>query len=292
MIESVLSLTNLIKRYGDKPVLDGVSLDIPKGSVFGLIGKNGAGKSTLLKCALGLIRSWQGSARILGEETRALSAVAKARIGYVAQPPAMLTWMTVADMIAYTGGFYPHWNQDLVTRLVRDWDLRAKDVVGKLSPGQAQRLALVLALGHEPDLLVLDEPAGSLDPEGRRALLKELLAVVGGGERTVLLSTHITSDLERVADRVAVLKDGRIVFAGELGELKDSVKRLRVAATAPLPASVDIPGVISYAGTGGTGLATVRGDVAAAARRFSNDFGASVEVEDLNLEDIFLELHR
>ena len=147
-----------------------------------------------------------------------------------------------------------------------------------------------MALGHEPDLLVLDEPAASLDPVARRQFLETLLAMVG--ERTVLLSTHITSDLERVADRVAVLKDGKIVYSGELDALKDSVKRLHVEAAAPLPnGSFGVPGMLHAKVTGNEAVVSVQDFTADLPERIAQQWSASVAVHDLNLEDIFLELH-
>ena len=159
-----------------------------------------------------------------------------------------------------------------------------------MSVGQTQKLAIILALGHEPDLLVLDEPAASLDPVARRQFLETLLDMVGA--RTVLFSTHITSDLERVADRVAVLKDGKIVYSGELDALKDSVKRLHVQATAPLPnGSFRVPGMLHAKVTGNEAVVSVQDFTADLPERIAQQWSASVAVQDLNLEDIFLELH-
>src|SRR5262249_48425380 len=151
-----------------------------------------------------------GEVLVLGEAAWELSAAAKERLGYVPQQIDLYPWMTIRQITAYTGAFYPRWNKPLVERLLRAWEMKPGGGVGPLSVGQMQKLAIILALGHEPDLLVLDEPAAGLDPMARRQFLETLLEMVG--ERTVLFSTHITSDLERVADRIAVLKDGKIVY--------------------------------------------------------------------------------
>jgi ABC-2 type transport system ATP-binding protein len=147
----------------------------------------------------------------------------------------------------------------LVDKLVAQWELDTKARIGPLSVGQMQKLALVLALGHEPKLLVLDEPVASLDPGGRRAFLRTILDMAMDGETTVLFSTHITSDLERVADRVAILKDGAITYHGELDALKDDVKRLHITAQRDLPATLNIPGTLSEQVNGCEAVATVRG---------------------------------
>src|SRR4051812_5017987 len=200
--------------------------------------------------------------------------------------------MRVRQLINYTAAFYPRWNDRLVGRLLYEWELNAEDKVGLLSVGTLQKLAIVLALGHEPKLLVLDEPAASLDPGARRDFLRTLLEIAGQGERTILFSTHITSDLERVADRVAILRAGKIVYHGELDELKDSVKRLHVTSDRPLPPSFWVPGAVQAKVEGNEALVSVREIQPQVLEDIRRDYGASVGVQDLNLEDIFLELHR
>lgn len=215
-----IELRGIVKSYGEKHVLTGLDLDVPKGSVLGLLGTNGAGKTTLIKCALGLIRPQRGEARLLGADSWNLSAEAKARIGYVPQVVNLYPWMKVRHLIDYTAAFYPNWNYALVDRLTDEWDIPREDRTGLLSVGQLQKVAIVLALGHEPEVILLDEPAASLDPLARRQFLQMIIELAEPGKRTVLFSTHITSDLERVADRVAVLKSGRIAWQGTLEDLK------------------------------------------------------------------------
>jgi ABC-2 type transport system ATP-binding protein len=290
MSETMLDLRGVSKSFGHKPVLKEVDLSLSAGSVMGLVGKNGTGKTTLVKCALGLQRPQLGDIRILGEPAWKLSAAGKERLGYVPQKIDLSPWMKIRQITAYTGAFYPRWNKALVERLLREWELNPEDRVGPLSVGQTQKLAIILALGHEPDLLVLDEPAASLDPMARRQFLETLLDMVGA--RTVLFSTHITSDLERVADRVAVLKDGKIVYSGELDAPKDSVKRLHVQSVAPLPnGSFRVPGMLYAKVTGNEAVVSVQDFTADLPERIAQQWSASVAVQDLNLEDIFVELH-
>jgi ABC-2 type transport system ATP-binding protein len=220
-MKTALSFTNVAKSFGPKAVLRGVNLDVPVGSVVGLLGANGSGKTTLLKCAVGLLRPQAGECLLLGEPSLNLSPTAKARLGYVPQVISLYPWMRVADLIRYCGSFYPTWNHTLVDELAGQWEIERNDRVGVLSVGQMQKVAILLAVAHEPDLLVLDEPAASLDPAARRQFLQLIIDLPDPGKRTVLLSTHITSDLERIADRVAIMRDGRIVYDGLLEELKD-----------------------------------------------------------------------
>jgi ABC-2 type transport system ATP-binding protein len=221
MSESTIELHGIVKSYGKKSVLNGLDLSVKKGSVLGLLGTNGAGKTTLIKCALGLIRPQSGEARLLGEPAWTLSAEAKSRIGYVPQIINLYPWMKVHQVIDYTSAFYPNWNHDLVARLIKELDIPIGDRIGPLSVGQLQKVAILLALGHEPDLLILDEPAASLDPLARRQFLQMIIDLAEPNKRTVLFSTHITSDLERVADSAAVLKSGVIAWHGLLEALKE-----------------------------------------------------------------------
>ena len=287
----VLEMRAVSKMYSGRSVLDRLNLEIPTGSVVGLLGKNGAGKTTLLRCALGLAKPQHGTVTIMGEPAWNLSVSAKEHIGYVPQSPQLYPWMQVRHIIAYTGSFYLRWNSKLVDRLVRDWKISPTRRAGTLSVGELQKLAIVLALGHEPDLLVLDEPVASLDPGARREFLKVLLDIAAGGKRSVIFSTHITSDLERVADRVAILQNGQISFFGDLGELKDQIKRLRLTSCNTFPERFELPGLLSQRIEGNRALVTTRLLTAELVNQFESQWHASVEVQDLNLEEIFLELH-
>ena len=258
---------------------------------MGLLGTNGSGKTTLIQCLLGLLQITSGSAAIFGEEPWHLSAEAKARLAYVPQVVKFYAWMNVRQMIDYTAAFYPTWDMDLCNRMVEIWELDEKKKVSTLSVGQQQRLGLVISMGHRPELLILDEPAASLDPKGRRELLRTILEQQEGEIKTVLFSTHITSDLERVASHVAILREGVTDYFGRLDDLKDSVKRLRITSATTLPMSFSVPGAIRTEVYGSTAVVAVAEVNDALTTQLESDWNANVTVEDLNLEDIFLELH-
>lgn len=292
MTDAVIQMHNVTKRFGEKTVLDGLTYSLRPGTVTGLLGTNGSGKTTMLKCALGLQTTQEGISTVFGEPSTELSAASKARLAYVPQEISLYPWMKVRQIIAYIRAFYPRWNDQLIARLVSEWNLPVEDRVGTLSTGQAQKLAIVMALGHEPELLILDEPVASLDPDARRRFLATLLEIAMSGNRTVLFSTHITSDLERVADQVALLQDGRISYDDELSSLKDSVKRLRISVPDRLPDDLEaIPGLLNCDRNGTSAVVSVRNFEATLPQRLRQEWQAEVNVEDLNLEEIFLELH-
>jgi len=263
-----------------------------KGSVSGLLGRNGAGKTTLIKMILGLLKTTSGQICVFDEDPWQLSDQAKERIGYVPQSDRCYPWLTVKQLIFYTASFYKNWNMELIERLTAEWRIDPKASIGTLSEGQAQKVAILLALGHEPELLILDEPVASLDPLSRRQFLKMILEFVADRECTVFFSTHITSDLERVADHVAILNEGMISFSGELEALKDQVKRLRIIGAVPDPQDIGIGEIIHYEKANGDAIMTVRDFSPQMKDRLACQFGREIQIEDLNLEEIFLEMSR
>ncbi len=291
-MRNIIYLQDVSKGYGRKVVLDGVSLAVPEGMVIGLLGTNGAGKTTLLKCLLGLLKVDAGKASILGEDPWHLSAAVKAGIGYVPQGYRPYPWLQAGRLIEYTASFYPQWNTALAAQLVKDWKLDLSVRVDTLSEGELQKLLIILALGHEPPLLVFDEPVASLDPVARREFLKTILDVVAERPCTVLFSTHITSDLERIADTVAVLRAGTIDFCGGIDVLKESVKRVRLYCPTGVLPDMGQEGVINSYVRGQQAILTVRDYSDARRESLEKTFGALVDVEDLNLEEIFLEMNR
>ncbi len=214
-------LRGVSKSFGGQQVLKQLDWQAEPGQVIGLLGRNGAGKSTLMECMLGLREIDAGTATIFGEPVDALSDAARARLAYVPQQSDLFEWMTPRQMLSYFKAFYPRWNQAKVDALLARW-LTASLLdkrIGNLSGGEKQRLSIVRALAHDPELLILDEPVASLDPAGRRDFLRELIERGIEHETTMIFSTHILSDLERVALDVAFIKDGKITIQQPLDSL-------------------------------------------------------------------------
>lgn len=216
-----IKIRGLNKSFESQSVLSQLDWDIEAGSIVGLLGRNGAGKSTLIECLLGLRENNGGSVELFGEPVKDLSPEVKAKIGYVPQNSDLFDWLTPRQMLNYFKALYPHWNETKVNDLMQRWELPYDKVISKFSGGQKQRLAIIRALAHDPELLILDEPVASLDPAGRRDFLREIVDSVIDQNTTILFSTHILSDLERVAMKVAFLSKGKIVHQQELDDLME-----------------------------------------------------------------------
>ncbi|WP_374434695.1 ABC transporter ATP-binding protein [Inhella sp.] len=221
-----VQIEGLRLAYGrnSRPVLTGLDWQLQPGQVVGLLGRNGAGKTTLLEALLGLREPQAGQVQLFGQPANHLDDAARARIGYVPQQSDLFEDLSPRQLLAYFRSFYPRWNEAKAEGLLSRWELPQDQLIGQLSVGQQQRLSIIRALAHEPDLLVLDEPVASLDPLGRRDFLRELVEQVLDRGTTVVFSTHILSDLERVAFNVAFLKGGRISLQGPLDELLEQCR--------------------------------------------------------------------
>jgi ABC-2 type transport system ATP-binding protein len=241
MSERILELNRLVKGFDAMPVLEGITAEVRRGDVIGLLGLNGSGKTTLLETALGLAVPDDGSVTLFGQTASAMQDESvKHRIGFVPQQDELVETMKGKDFLGLIRKFYAHWNDALVARLAREWAVPLDKPANKLSVGQRQKLSILVALGHEPELIVLDEPVASLDPVARRAFLKELVDMVSGGERTILFSTHIVGDVERIASRVWILKDGQLLVDEPLDSLKEAAVGIALSGKRQMPANVNI----------------------------------------------------
>lgn len=217
---------DLCLSYGKQTVLKNLNWKLMPGQVVGLLGRNGAGKTTVLETLLGLREPHSGQVHLFDLPVSKLSDDNRARIGYVPQRSDLFETFTAQQLLDYFKSFYPRWNTSKVEGLMSRWDVPAHQSIALMSGGQQQRLSIIRALAHEPDLLVLDEPVASLDPAGRRDFLRELVGQVLDRGTTVVLSTHILSDLERVAFNVAFMRDGHISIQAPLDELLDQTRQV------------------------------------------------------------------
>lgn len=289
MTDIVVQVSSLSKSFASQPVLRNVGWSIREGKVIGLLGRNGAGKSTLLQTMLGLSEPDSGSVTIYGDDVRSLSDATRAKIGYVPQQPDLFDWMTPTQMLAYFKALYPAWNTPKVEGLLERWGfdtVQRKKPIASLSGGQRQRLSIIRALAPDPSLLVLDEPVSSLDPAGRREFLRELIDDVVERNTTVVFSTHILSDLERVALDVAILRDGRIALEGEMDALLEETCRI-VGSSAAL-GGMRMTGEIRRTSDGAGGSVIVA-RLSPSERAALLGMDHSVRIEPVNLEELFVE---
>jgi ABC-2 type transport system ATP-binding protein len=222
MSEPVINVSELTRRFGDTTALASVSLSLPRGAVYGLVGVNGAGKTTLIRHILGLLRAESGSVRVFGLDPIADPVAVLSRIGYLSEENDLPVWMRVDELIRYSRAFYPAWDDAYAEELRRAFALDPAAKIRSLSRGQKARAGLLVALAYRPELLVLDEPSSGLDPIVRRDILGAVIRTIADEGRTVLFSSHLLEEVEQVADHVTMISRGRIVLSARLEAIRAS----------------------------------------------------------------------
>ena len=218
----VINITELTRRFGNTTALDSVSLSLPRGAVYGLVGANGAGKTTLIKHILGLLKAESGSVRIFGLDPVAEPVAVLSRIGYLSEENDLPGWMRVGELMRYSRAFYRNWDDRYAEELRQAFTLDPSARIKDLSKGQKSRAGLIVALAYRPELLVLDEPSSGLDPIVRRDLLGAVMRTIADEGRTVLFSSHLLDEVEQVADHVTMIRQGTIVMSAPLADIKRS----------------------------------------------------------------------
>lgn len=286
--EPMVKIQGLCKRFGRTEALSGVDLEILPGRIVGLLGANGAGKSTLLRHIIGLYLADAGQCLTFGRDAAKLGPRVLGRIGYVHQEGELLDWMTVGQLIRYVGTYYKEWNTQLEDRYVKDYEIPTKARVGSLSPGQRQKLAILLAIGFEPDLLILDEPASALDPIARARFLDLLLEIIQNEDRTIIISSHILSDVEKVIDHVVIMKEGRMLVDCGFDELREGFARVRVGTVGgELPVELPFTNVVHCRRDNGQAILTVRDCGLQQLQEQAQGMNCEIEVTPLSLEEIY-----
>jgi ABC-2 type transport system ATP-binding protein len=279
-----LEIHGLSKDYGDFRLKD-VTFTVPRGYVCGLIGPNGAGKTTVIKLILNLIRRDGGEVRAFGLDTIRDEVAVKSRIGFVHDTPRFYEHLSLRRVRDTVAPFYPKWDGALFGRLLREFDLPPGKRFSRLSRGMKTKFALALALSHDADLLILDEPTSGLDPVFRRRFLEMLRGVIQDEGKAVLFSTHITSDLERIADYITFIRDGAIVFSSSRDEVLDTWAVVKGGPELEEPGIRDL-----FRGVrrGEFGIQALTDDAPGARRRLGRD----AVIERASLEDIMFYLTR
>lgn len=269
-------LEDVVYRFGSVKALDGLSLAVRQGEVYGFLGRNGAGKTTTLRLLMGILRPHGGSIELLGSRVRRVPVSLKRRIGHVSQEPTFYPWMNAQQLGGFVGSFYPTWDAAEYLRLLRMLDAPADRRAAELSGGTRSKLGLALALAPRPELLLLDEPTAGLDPVARAEFNDQLMILQRERGTTVFFSSHLVGEVEKLADRVGIVQAGRARFEGSVAHLRESVRRLAFADDA-------VP----------EGFQRLRGDIFRAdPARWDLAGSGGLSAEKLSLEDIFLAFAR
>jgi len=242
---AVIELVHVTKRFGTHSALSDFSLEVPRGVVFALLGENGAGKTTAIRLMLGLTEPTRGEVRVLGLDSGRDGLTIRRRVGYLPERPTLYDWMTAGEIGWFTAGFYGDNFEQQFRTLMAGFRVPLDRKLHQLSKGMRAKVALSLAMAHEPELLILDEPTSGLDTMVRREFLESMVDIAATG-RTVLLSSHQIGEVERVADIVAIVHAGRLLVVERLDQLKQSTQQLTITvndAAAPLPG---LPGQTIY----------------------------------------------
>jgi ABC-2 type transport system ATP-binding protein len=293
---AAIEIHNLVVKYGSKRAVDGLTFRVPAGTIFGFLGPNGSGKTTTIKTLLGFRPPDGGSARVLGYDVVSQSLQVRARVGYVSETNSLYDFLTIPQLCAFCRSLSPEWNQQVVDRYIGLFGLPPREKVGRLSKGMKSQLALSLALGGNPDLLILDEPTAGLDPLARHEFLNTLISEVAAEGKTIFFSSHMLSEVEVVADWVAIIRKGKLVLCDELDHLKQTQKVVKLTYAELPPVSEiemlrSLPEVKSLAQEGRSVRLVAQGNVDTLTQTIQTRPYElrDVETVDLNLEDLFLE---
>ena len=291
-MSDAIVVRNLSYRAGKEFAIRDLAMTVPTGSVYGFLGPNGSGKTTSLRLMLGMLPADHGTISLLGHDVPAGAHKALAKIGYVPERLHLYPTLTVEETMRYHAAFYPDWDNARAEQLRRDFALRAEQQVDRLSKGESGKLMMLLALAHNPELLVLDEPTDGLDPVVRRDVLAALLEYVSSRGATVLISSHLIHEQERICDHVGVMDDGRLLAEMPMATFRGGIKRLRVSK-APLDRGT-LPFTLLSRGVsaGREEEWVVRGWQPAMKEYFVAAESELREVIDLDLEESFVELLR
>jgi ABC-2 type transport system ATP-binding protein len=284
----VIAIDHLTKYYGKREIITDLSLRVPRGSIYGFLGRNGMGKTTTIRIFLGLEDATRGSAQVFGLDSRSLPPEARARIGYLPEGHHVYGWMTVKECGEFQASYFQAWNQDIFETVLTHFRLTPTMKAGHLSRGQRAGLCLALTLAPEPELLVLDDPALGLDPVARRSLLQSMLYVTRKADRTIFFSSHLLSDVERVADRIAVL-DGKVLRADcTVESFRRQIRHFVLKFRDAPPPTPDFPGLLESFRTDHELAMTLVNVTPETENRLNALQPVSIEPVDLTLEDAFI----
>ncbi|MEN6384243.1 MAG: ABC transporter ATP-binding protein [Phycisphaerales bacterium] len=284
----IVQIRNLSKHFGKIQALKDITLDISRGQIIGLLGANGCGKSTLLRHIIGLYLADGGTCETFGTDAAKLSPVELGKIGYVHQEGELLGWMTVKQLIRYVSAYYKNWNHHLEEKYISDFNIPLTKRVASLSPGQRQQLAILLAIGFDPELLILDEPASALDPLARSRFLDLLLQLIQSGDRTIIISSHILSDVEKVIDHTLIMKQGEIIRDCSFDSLREEFLKFTITSlNGSLPKNLPFKNIIQCEQNDNKAVMIVQNETEDNLRNIAKNLNCEIEIKTLPLDDLY-----
>ena len=293
MTDYAIQTKKLSKHFGDIVAVDALDLRVPEGSVLGFVGVNGAGKTTTLRMMMGHLHPSSGKVTVLGRDPREHSELTKQQIAYVSENMDLPTWMTPEQAVRFNAGLFKGWNGPLAEELLDEFELRGAGAFGRLSKGQKRKICILLAICQNAKLLLMDEPASGLDVMARRNFLERVLEIVCNDNRTVFLSSHLLSDLERIVDRLFIIDTGRGIWNGYMDDLKAGVRKIHMTGSVTEEAIAKSFTILRHERIDEHETVTTVLDYDEA--KFSafcreHDCSEKARVFRLNLEDIFVEM--
>jgi len=287
---SIVKISHLTRQFDQQLALDDVSVEVTKGQVFGIVGENGAGKTTLIKHMLGQYVAQQGSVEMFGEDPVDSPESVLAKIGYLSEEPELPAWMTVKELINYTAAFYPAWDENYANELIKAFALNLEKRVRDLSKGQKARVGLVLAQAYKPDLLLLDEPSSGLDPNVRRDILSAVIKTVSDEGRTVIFSSHLLEEVERVCDHLIMLDKGRVLLFDSMENILAKHRRFIIRDNEKLNRKTwsELSEVIHVESSENEWLVDIFGDIDNFRARLDDLNSAVLSERNLSLNEIFV----
>jgi ABC-2 type transport system ATP-binding protein len=288
MGQTVVDVNDLSRSFGGKTALDGVSFRATAGRVHGLVGANGAGKTTLLKHLLGLLRAKTGAVRVFGLDPVRDPVAVLRRVGYLSEERELPEWMSVDELMRYTQAFHPTWDASYARQLLETFALDPARKVKELSKGMRAQAGLIAAVAHRPELLILDEPSSGLDPVVRRDILDAIVRTVADDGRTVIFSSHLLDEVERMSDHVTLIHQGRVALSGALDDVRRSYQRSRVRFVEHFDRPPVLDTALAMEGGGRTWSVVHSGPLEQFRCSVLARGGEVVESRDATLEEIFL----
>ena len=289
---NIIETRNVCRSFGGRVAVRDLNLCVRRGGIYGFLGRNGAGKTSTIKMLAGLIWPDSGEIRVNGVEPARFSVADRWKIGYVSERQILPPGMRVDALIKFTSRFYPDWDFAICERVLKRFRIDPAKRIKTLSQGMARQVAFLLALAQKPELLILDEPAANLDVVARREFLEEVLDLIRETDKTVLLSSHILGDVERVADEIGIIAQGALKISEPLDRLKETVKQVRFYGFERGVNGFEIADAFCFLKSKDEALATLRLPDEDLLPRLAATHRCKYEVTHLNLEDIFVEIVR